>query len=93
MVIIEVVQIAVLLEVNWQGELEWVVGELAEHWDNRVTPRILGPMAPSDFIVARTQLRPTKGGCVTWIPVRDWRPRCSHGHTAVDRPTPSLAPR
>ena len=45
---------AVQLEVDRQGELEQAVGELAERWDNRVTLRLLGPMAPYDFIVART---------------------------------------
>ncbi|KAF0963012.1 GvpL/GvpF family gas vesicle protein [Rhodococcus sp. T7] len=47
-------QIAVLLEIDRQHELELAVGELAERWDNRVTMWILGPMAPYDFIVART---------------------------------------
>ena len=50
----DAVQLAVLLEVDRQGELEQAVGELAERWDNRVTLRLLGPMAPYDFIVART---------------------------------------
>ena len=50
----DAVQLAVLFEVDRQGELEQAVGELAERWDNRVTMRILGPMAPYDFIVART---------------------------------------
>ncbi len=47
-------QIAVLFEVDRQDELEQAVGELSERWDNRVTMRLLGPMAPYDFIVART---------------------------------------
>ncbi|MDF3313581.1 GvpL/GvpF family gas vesicle protein [Rhodococcus sp. T2V] len=50
----DAMQIAVLFEVDRQGELEHTVGELAERWDNRVTMRLLGPMAPYDFIVART---------------------------------------
>ena len=50
----DAVQIAVLFEVDRQHELEQAAGELAERWDNRVTMRILGPMAPYDFIVART---------------------------------------
>ncbi|SEB31673.1 GvpL/GvpF family gas vesicle protein [Rhodococcus koreensis] len=50
----DAVQIAVLFEVDRQDELEQAVGELSERWDNRVTMRLLGPMAPYDFIVART---------------------------------------
>jgi hypothetical protein len=47
----DAVQIAVLLEVDRQDELEQAVGELAERWDNRATLQILGPMAPYDFVV------------------------------------------
>ncbi|GAF45373.1 GvpL/GvpF family gas vesicle protein [Rhodococcus wratislaviensis] len=47
----DAVQLAVLFEVDRQGELERTVGDLAERWDNRVTMRILGPMAPYDFVV------------------------------------------
>ncbi|MDV7089967.1 GvpL/GvpF family gas vesicle protein [Rhodococcus sp. IEGM 248] len=47
----DAVQIAVLLEVDRQDELDQTVGDLAERWDNRVTMRILGPMAPYDFVV------------------------------------------
>ncbi|WP_257890707.1 GvpL/GvpF family gas vesicle protein [Rhodococcus sp. USK10] len=47
----DAVQIAILLEVDRQDELEQTVGDLAACWDNRVTMRILGPMAPYDFVV------------------------------------------
>ena len=47
----DAVQIAVLFEVDRQDELEHAIGALAERWDNRVTMRILGPMAPYDFVV------------------------------------------
>ncbi|TQC42248.1 GvpL/GvpF family gas vesicle protein [Rhodococcus sp. WS4] len=47
----DAVQIAVLLEVDRQGELEQTVGDLAERWDDRVTMRLVGPMAPYDFVV------------------------------------------
>jgi mannitol/fructose-specific phosphotransferase system IIA component (Ntr-type) len=47
----DAVQIAVLLEVDRQDELEQALGELAERWDNRVTLQILGPTAPCDFVV------------------------------------------
>ena len=48
----DAVQIAVLLEVDRQGELEQAVGDLAARWDDRVTMRLVGPMAPYDFVVA-----------------------------------------
>ncbi len=48
----DAVQIAVLLEVDRQGELEQTVGDLAARWDDRVTMRLVGPMAPYDFVVA-----------------------------------------
>lgn len=47
----DAVQIAVLLEVDRQGDLEQTVGDLAERWDDRVTMRLVGPMAPYDFVV------------------------------------------
>ncbi|MDV6247870.1 GvpL/GvpF family gas vesicle protein [Rhodococcus opacus] len=47
----DAVQLAVLLEVDRQGELEQTVGDLAAHWDDRVTMRLVGPMAPYDFVV------------------------------------------
>ncbi|MFC0449126.1 GvpL/GvpF family gas vesicle protein [Rhodococcus jostii] len=47
----DAVQIAVLLEVDLQDELEQTVGDLAERWDDRVTLRLVGPMAPYDFVV------------------------------------------
>jgi len=54
----DAVQIAILLEVDRQGELEQTVGDLAARWDDRVTLRILGPMAPYDFVVAPTASSP-----------------------------------
>ena len=48
----DAVQLAVLLEVDRQGELEQAVGDLAARWDDRVTMRLVGPMAPYDFVVA-----------------------------------------
>ncbi|MFC9553932.1 GvpL/GvpF family gas vesicle protein [Rhodococcus sp. NPDC056960] len=48
----DAVQIAVLLEVDRQDELEQTVGDLAARWDDRVTMRLVGPMAPYDFVVA-----------------------------------------
>lgn len=47
----DAVQIAVLVEVDRQGELEQAVGELAARWDDRITMRLVGPMAPYDFVV------------------------------------------
>lgn len=47
----DAVQIAVLLEVDRQDELEQAVGQLAHEWDGRVEMRLLGPLAPYDFVV------------------------------------------
>ena len=47
----DAVQIAVLFEVDRQDELEQTVGDLAERWNDRVTMRLVGPMAPYDFVV------------------------------------------
>ncbi|TQC46273.1 GvpL/GvpF family gas vesicle protein [Rhodococcus sp. WS4] len=47
----EAAQVAVLVEVARQEELEKAVGALAEEWDGRVDMRLLGPLAPYDFVV------------------------------------------
>ncbi|MDV7268332.1 GvpL/GvpF family gas vesicle protein, partial [Rhodococcus oxybenzonivorans] len=47
-------QVAVLVEVERQGELEEAVGELAKQWEGRVEMRVLGPLAPYDFVVTQT---------------------------------------
>lgn len=49
----EAAQVAVLVEVARQDELEDVVGALAEQWDGRVEMRLLGPLAAYDFVVTR----------------------------------------
>ncbi|MCA2225698.1 GvpL/GvpF family gas vesicle protein [Nonomuraea aurantiaca] len=51
----DAVHVAVLMETDRQDELERVVNEFAERWSERVEMRILGPLAPYDFITARTQ--------------------------------------
>lgn len=43
-------RIAVLLEVARQEELEGEVGALVERWRDRVTIRLVGPLAPYDFV-------------------------------------------
>ncbi|MFE5704216.1 GvpL/GvpF family gas vesicle protein [Rhodococcus koreensis] len=47
-------QVAVLVEVARQDELEQAVGALAEQWDGRVEMRLLGPLAAYDFVMAPT---------------------------------------
>lgn len=47
----EAVQVAVLVEVARQSELEEAVGTLADGWDGRVEMRLLGPLAAYDFVV------------------------------------------
>ncbi|MEU7831520.1 GvpL/GvpF family gas vesicle protein [Nonomuraea sp. NPDC049129] len=51
----DAVHVAVLMETDRQEELERVVNEFADRWSGRVEMRILGPLAPYDFITARTQ--------------------------------------
>lgn len=48
----DAVHLALLVETGRQRELEEKIGEFAEQWEGRVTLRLLGPMAPYDFIVA-----------------------------------------
>jgi gas vesicle protein GvpL/GvpF len=43
--------VAVLVDVAKQEELERAVGDLANEWEDRITVRLLGPMAPYDFVV------------------------------------------
>jgi Gas vesicle synthesis protein GvpL/GvpF len=42
--------IAVLVEVAKQDELERAVSDLAGQWEGRISVRLLGPMAPYDFV-------------------------------------------
>ncbi|MBV6760740.1 GvpL/GvpF family gas vesicle protein [Rhodococcus opacus] len=49
----EAAQVAVLVEVARQEELEEAVEALAKEWDGRVDMRLLGPMAAYDFVVTR----------------------------------------
>ena len=49
----EAAQVAVLVEVARQDELENIVGELAQQWDGRVEMRLLGPLAAYDFVVTQ----------------------------------------
>jgi Gas vesicle synthesis protein GvpL/GvpF len=41
--------LAVLAETARQGELENAISQLTRHWQDRITLRLLGPMAPYDF--------------------------------------------
>ncbi|MDR0345703.1 MAG: GvpL/GvpF family gas vesicle protein [Nocardiopsaceae bacterium] len=43
--------IAVLAESGKQAGLEQAIGDLARDWEGRVELRVLGPMAPYDFVV------------------------------------------
>lgn len=46
----DAVYLACLAEVAKQSDLEQTVGELAEQWRGRVEMRLLGPLAPYDFV-------------------------------------------
>lgn len=47
----DAVNVAVLVDVAKQEELERAVDDLASEWEGRVEVRLLGPMAPYDFVV------------------------------------------
>jgi hypothetical protein len=49
----DAVNIACLGETGKQGDLEKAVGELAREWEGRVNLRLLGPLAPYDFVVTK----------------------------------------
>ncbi|ONM47079.1 GvpL/GvpF family gas vesicle protein [Nocardia donostiensis] len=49
----DAVHIAVLLDLSRQGELEEMLGSLAQEWDGRVVLSLLGPMAAYDFVMKR----------------------------------------
>lgn len=48
----EAVHLACLALTSQQSELESAVNRLAEQWDGRVDLRLLGPLAPYDFVVS-----------------------------------------
>jgi hypothetical protein len=45
--------VALLVETAKQSDLERAVNELAKEWEGRATVRLLGPMAPYDFVVTQ----------------------------------------
>lgn len=48
---LDAAQVALLVELDREDELEDAVGDLAREWEGRVDMRLLGPMAPYDFVV------------------------------------------
>jgi len=52
---LDAVHVALLVEVDRQGDLEAAVGKLAENWRGRVEFRLLGPLAAYDFVVTQSQ--------------------------------------
>lgn len=54
----DAVHIACLGETEKQGELEKAVEELAKEWEGRVNLRLLGPLAPYDFVVTTDSAGP-----------------------------------
>lgn len=47
---LDAVDVAFLLDVSRADELERVTGDLVSRWEGRVELRVLGPMAPYDFV-------------------------------------------
>lgn len=50
---LDAVHVAVLAEVDRHGDLEASVEKLAKEWDGRIKMRLLGPLAPYDFVVTK----------------------------------------
>jgi hypothetical protein len=49
----DAVHVACLAETAQQPDLETIVGELADKWSGRVAMRLMGPLAPYDFVSTR----------------------------------------
>ena len=49
---LDAAHVAVLVDVDRRAELEDALGDLGQKWSGRVELRLLGPMAPYDFVVA-----------------------------------------
>jgi Gas vesicle synthesis protein GvpL/GvpF len=49
---LDAVHVAFLVDTNQAGELKHVAGDLGDRWEGLVELRVLGPMAPYDFVVA-----------------------------------------
>ncbi|OMC22656.1 GvpL/GvpF family gas vesicle protein [Mycobacterium colombiense] len=47
----DAVHVALLVQLEREPDLEAVLDRLAEHWGERVALRLLGPLAPYDFVV------------------------------------------
>jgi hypothetical protein len=47
----DAVHVALLAELEREPDLEAVLDRLAEHWGERVGLRLLGPLAPYDFVL------------------------------------------
>jgi hypothetical protein len=50
----DAVHVALMVETAKQQDLEQAVRKVADDWTGRVTVRLLGPMAPYDFVVAQS---------------------------------------
>src|SRR5437764_7581156 len=49
----DAVHVAVLMELGRQDELEHTIDDLGREWEGRINLRLLGPLAPYDFVVTR----------------------------------------
>ncbi|MGW5681233.1 GvpL/GvpF family gas vesicle protein [Nonomuraea sp. NPDC003754] len=52
---LDAMNVALLVETDREGELAQVVEELGRQWAGRIELRLLGPMAPYDFVVSGGQ--------------------------------------
>jgi hypothetical protein len=51
----DAIHVACLMDLAKQDHLESTLEELAKEWDGRVSVRLLGPLAPYDFVVAKSR--------------------------------------
>ena len=49
----DAVHLALLVRTDRQGELQEAVSDLQDSWEGRATVRLLGPLAPYDFVVSQ----------------------------------------
>lgn len=52
---LDAAHVACLAELDRQGDLERLVSKLADDWGDRVDVRILGPLAPYDFVITEQE--------------------------------------
>lgn len=52
---LDAVHVACLADIDRQADLERLVGEYADDWGDRIDLRLLGPLAPYDFVITEQE--------------------------------------